>query len=1737
VTTVFLSYRRNDAGYAGRLHDALREAYGEDAVFMDVDRLQPGDRFKVQIEEAIADASVLLVLIGRDWTTVQNPDSLRRLDDPHDFVVYEIETACARGVQIIPVLVGGASMPGPGDLPARIAVLRGLHAIELSDVRWTYDVARLIRALASMGAEPSRATSDFPRAVRHIADPLVAQARVALIDPRPLYRELRLDRFTGRQWLVEEVDAFLSEWPSGCFVLEGGPGIGKTTFLAWLARERGYAQHFVRLAAGHDDTSAALTNLAAQLVGEWQLDPPDGPDMRPDQFHALLEQAAQVRDQRHPARPIVIVIDGLNEAAPPPAGQNVLGLPRTLPEGVYLIVSQQPADIPLYIWPRPICPFSAADERQREDLRRYVHAAAERPGIDSALRAARLSSGELTDALLHSSGGVWLHAQLVLDEIERGERGADALDNLPFGLWQYYAEHWRRRRRDNESSRWESMELPLLATLAATREPLTPRILGTLAGVRDGDASAHIVDGWERFLHVTKNGEPRYRLYHESLRAFLSGEAPALHRGEQRIAEQMARATLRAHERIADLYVEAWGGFDRGLVAIRERREMEVDSGYGVRNLAAHLEAADRGEQLLELLRLTWPGTAGPTSAWYAAHTRHDGQAGFLADVERAWRLSEDASDQAIDSEAAAPTIGDEIGLALITASLNSLRTNLPPQLRAALVRNRLWTVTEAVADAVQIADPGERVGALISLAPELEEDQRAEMLDEALAATREISDEGFRGSALMKLASHLTPLRIDDALHIARTITDPETCAWTIMRLTTTLTSAGLDEVLELCCAIDDGFARVRALGGLAPRLDKKGIDTSLRSVLEIAEEGARAHGLEVLAEHLRRGQLDEALQAVSELSDEELRSDALSKLAPHLVDAQLERALECAGAIDAALPRLNAVGSLFPVVDRDLTDRAMELALTAASDVLEEPSTEKSADYGPDASIEPDGEYVYATAMTQLLPHVDGESLGVVEQTTRMLKNPLWRSKALRALSQRSEGERACDLLHEALAAARATAQPYWRGQSLAMLVPLFAANERVSLVKEALSAARSVVDMSSRVEALTAIGTQLGDEARDELLSEALTVARSIPEDWPRLTAVLALVPYLSGTALQRGLDDALATATSMVDDSRREDALEMVVSELADDDREAVAEAAFTAAFSMMRGSFEDDSHAALLKGGGIALALVAARAVGDPELRARALVAILPHVVPGERSRILAETVAASREISDTDSRADLLVAMTQLCTDSLPDLSEAALAAARDISEAGARREALDALAPYLDATQTEEALSAARQIRDDPAAVIAELASHAPARALECAIAAAHAIRDDGERAGALTALVPALAGHEREGVIDAALDGARAVSDEGTRAGALTALAAVLAGEARERVLAEGLAGARAISDEATRANALTQLAPLLGGEARELVLDEALTTARRISDGKRRVDLLTDLVPALDGEARKLAVAEALAAAARSTRFDLANTVGRLSVYLPAAERERALEDGLAVALGIDDDEGWLPERDRDPEELARTQALAALMPYLHGALHERALSKALATARAIENRSRRVEALAHVVPHVMDDARAQLLDEALQVLRAPIQSTWLATRVKMLEPGQDPNDAPTEFVQMVGVDVSEHHRANAIVELAPHLRDESLGQVITIVRDFRQPSLRAQVLEALATHGDDAKLIDSRIWRDLLHTAAPVGRPALQAVLPVVLRLTRGRIAQSDGWERTATWLTMVLTWWP
>jgi TIR domain len=159
---IVISYRRADTGQiVGRISDWLADRYGKESVFVDIDNIPFGVDFRRQIYDVLLKTDILIAAIGDDWLGSGATGQSRLLQDT-DPVRVEIETALERKITIIPVLIDGAKMPEPNELPATFDDFAYLNAPTVSSGRdFRSHMERLIVAIDQIAAkgDPDAAVS------------------------------------------------------------------------------------------------------------------------------------------------------------------------------------------------------------------------------------------------------------------------------------------------------------------------------------------------------------------------------------------------------------------------------------------------------------------------------------------------------------------------------------------------------------------------------------------------------------------------------------------------------------------------------------------------------------------------------------------------------------------------------------------------------------------------------------------------------------------------------------------------------------------------------------------------------------------------------------------------------------------------------------------------------------------------------------------------------------------------------------------------------------------------------------------------------------------------------------------------------------------------------------------------------------------------------------------------------------------------------------------------------------------------------------------------------------------------------------------------------------------------------------------------------------------------------------------------------------------------------------------
>ncbi len=478
---------------------------------------------------------------------------------------------------------------------------------------------------------------------------------------------------------------------------------------------------------------------------------------------------------------------------------------------------------------------------------------------------------------------------------------------------------------------------------------------------------------------------------------------------------------------------------------------------YELRHLVAHLEKADRAQELHCLL--AWE-TATGRNAWYQARRAHGDLAGYTGDLMRAMRLTRDGPVGESDKNEQTPGLHLQVRYCLMLASLRSLAINVTPGLLAALVDRGYWSLGTALGNVENIADNDEKARALASIADRFPGAERIRISKEALGLIRQIHSPAQRASAVVNLLPYLpSELRHDTVASILPSILEADDgggSASLLEALGPYLSDAQFEQAYSVFCSLPDGYAVSRLIIGSFPHL----------------QDNRRA---EVLGDALH-------------FAFERYKADILTACAPYLTETLLRQALKSAMAFRGQISRDRALEALLP----PMTEYLSYSELDAALGWMAQPTLRAKA----------------IVAMARR----DPSFVPAARDAAAQLPDPVQRVAVLSMLLAASPRAVQADDLRAALRTARQIRDPHDRAMALIGLVPAAEqqavdAQERERITHEAWSACLRVADEKSRVDAFEAIVPQGGPS----LLAEGLSFQRGIRDESLRARALAALARF--------------------------------------------------------------------------------------------------------------------------------------------------------------------------------------------------------------------------------------------------------------------------------------------------------------------------------------------------------------------------------------------------------------------------------------------------------------------------------------------------------------------------------------------------------------------------------------------------------------------------------------------------
>ena len=416
-----------------------------------------------------------------------------------------------------------SSLPRP-----MVAICTRALALEPSERFAT--AAQMRQALLSVVSEDS-ATNDETVASRARGDTLPG-SRAALRSHMLSFQAFIEDRtrgFIGRGFVCDAVDEFIADptFPSGYFIIRGEPGIGKSALMAHLVQKHECKlYHFNIALQGINTPRHFLGNVCASLIVHYDLPVerlPDGFERDGAFLNELLSIAKESPKWREP---LLIVIDALDEVIQPDSGGggNLLYLPPSLPDGVFVVVSTRPRFfLRLRVQHQRTLDIKADSPENLQDAQRYIKGRARLRGVRTWLKEHHVSRKDLTNTLLEKSEGNFMYLRHVLSAVAAGTFADFTLQQLPEGLVAYYRAHWNQMR-NQDAGAFDSVHRRVVCVLAAVQEAVSIDRIARFTNLQ-WSIVRHVVRSWREFLYEERVGrEFRYRLYHQAFQDFLSDE-------------------------------------------------------------------------------------------------------------------------------------------------------------------------------------------------------------------------------------------------------------------------------------------------------------------------------------------------------------------------------------------------------------------------------------------------------------------------------------------------------------------------------------------------------------------------------------------------------------------------------------------------------------------------------------------------------------------------------------------------------------------------------------------------------------------------------------------------------------------------------------------------------------------------------------------------------------------------------------------------------------------------------------------------------------------------------------------------------------------------------------------------------------------------------------------------------------------------------------------------------------
>jgi len=368
-------------------------------------------------------------------------------------------------------------------------------------------------------------------------------------------------------WLRGDMDAS-TKW----VLLLGSPGVGKSAIVNGLLEHlpTGTPYHLIRRGIENwDRPEAVVQNLCARIERLFPEAATSEPGAEPH-LGELLRRVSKMCLVPYDRR-LVLVIDGLDEAAADGVGKNPLPrfLPRIVPAGVVILCASRPMHGHLD-WVTSLDQVRTLD-LDREEWTPSNVAVTREICIQRAHRISPPLSAEVLDAVVQIAEGNALHASRLCEWLDGQPPSRRTASEITQGLIDVFRRLWSDLH-DLDGARGDLVTKGLVIACAA-REALPAYLFGELLGAQSATVGDDLLRATRYLLREEKaswhEGRTGYRLFHEHVREVL--------------VEKLGSVAIRAQHRRFTETLAKWppegGGPEQRSYAIRHAVAHRLEAG------------------------------------------------------------------------------------------------------------------------------------------------------------------------------------------------------------------------------------------------------------------------------------------------------------------------------------------------------------------------------------------------------------------------------------------------------------------------------------------------------------------------------------------------------------------------------------------------------------------------------------------------------------------------------------------------------------------------------------------------------------------------------------------------------------------------------------------------------------------------------------------------------------------------------------------------------------------------------------------------------------------------------------------------------------------------------------------------------------------------------------------------------------------------------------------------------